>query len=123
MKQLFYVLTIWVVLTNGDIWKYPQADYYQPSITGYHLYESSTGKEVIGIDQRFVSKIGYSYNQARIHGYSIYWNQELGFDNNTLIDYDIVRSNGMCIYKPTDSCWIQDNLIIIGGAHGAENAL
>jgi hypothetical protein len=112
---------MWVVLSNGEIWKYPQADYVQDGGPGnpklwlqqkYLLYESSSCTLVRGFPKNGVKKVVYVKPKEAKKGYHVFWNWTGTFDHKAGEDYTEIRYHGVNMVVNNHSTFVPSDDVI-----------
>ena len=121
MKKHLWILVIWVVMSNGDVCKYPQAGYYQnggnPSAwkeRTFELIESQSGKMVVALPRYKVSRICYEKPREAKKGYFVYWNCAEGFVHQAYQDSETIIYHGVKCSIENHSTFVPSDEVILG---------
>jgi hypothetical protein len=73
MKHFLYMFVIWVMFNNGQVWRYPQADYWMPTGPMHHarfeIKNGMSGKSVVVIPEYKINHVSFHRIPGEYHTY------------------------------------------------------
>lgn len=127
MKKLLYVFSLWVVMSDNSVWKYPQATYYLnsgvPSVwtkRTYELIDAQKHKLVVELPRYKVVGIFYEKPKQAKRGYHVYWNTGEGFTVPAYQDSEEIIWHGVKVRVENHSTFVPSDEVIMRGLLDAE---